>query len=98
MRKTSSHIRLIRWDIPLAGVVVLLITMVTGLVAFIQQPLKWSPAAIVSILTGICSGVVTLTSSYWFERSGSLAAPVIAFGVYGVFGFVFHDIMLMTLR
>ena len=92
MRKTSIHFRFGLWDIPMAGIVVLVITMIPGLLSLTRQMSdSGSVFLTVTLIPALCAGVVTLASSYWFERSRSLAAPMIAFGLFtGLFPVLFN--------
>ncbi len=98
-RKTSAHLRLGPWDIPVAGIVVVIITMIPDFSMLARQIISGYPLiAAMTLVSAVCSGVVTLASSYWFERSRSLTAPMIAFAATAGMMSIIHFAIYTVLR
>jgi hypothetical protein len=91
-RITSAHLRLGPWEVPGSGIMVLAVIMIPDFMMLARQIIAGYPFHAAATLVKVMgTGVVTLASSYWFERSRSLAAPMIAFGLFtGLFPVLFN--------
>jgi hypothetical protein len=81
-RITSAHLHLGPWDIPASGIMVLAVILIPDLMMLARQIITGYPfhaAATLVKVIGTC--VVTLASSYWFEKTRSLTSPAIALGM-----------------
>ncbi|MDP2983576.1 MAG: hypothetical protein Q8O92_09645 [Candidatus Latescibacter sp.] len=81
MRKSMAHVRLGPWELPTAGIAVCIVAACNFLPWFRGSQLRMAFTMMVLAPLAFQS-LVLLASSFWFERSRCLAAPMLAFGMY----------------
>jgi hypothetical protein len=103
-RRSDGHVRILRWDIPLAGIAVSLIAFLYPvtqcIIVFLRdgsslgiQGSFLSEAIQVAysyLSSALLSGALALVFTYLYDRSRSLAAPVIAGLAVGVINGVLY--------
>lgn len=72
MSKFSGHVRIIRWDVHVAGVIIAVLFALMHLGSF------WSGNLIYAIGQQLYAFILGLCYAYFFERSRSLLAPIVA--------------------
>jgi hypothetical protein len=82
MRKSAAHVRLGRWEVHAAGIAVCCIAVLSYVVPTIHGFRLGIPYFMSEMVDKAILCCVILASAYWFEKSRSLVAPVLAFGVY----------------
>ncbi len=81
-RTTSAHLRLGPWEVPVSGIMVLAVILIPEFITLARQMVAGYPfLAAATLVKVLCTCMVTLASSYWFERSRSITSPAIALGM-----------------
>ncbi len=89
-RRAKGQVRMLRWDVPLAGIAVSLIAIVYEIIPKLIAWASYGRPDYFGFANTLLFGVVVLIYSYWYDRSRSLAAPVIAGALTGICMAVFY--------
>lgn len=88
MSKFSGHVRIIKWDVHVAGVIIAVLFALMHLGSF------WSGNLIYAIGQQIYAFILGLCFAYFYERSGSLVAPIVAHNISNGVEFVLLFLLL----
>ena len=88
MTKFSGHVRFIRWDVHVAGVIIAVLFALMHIGSF------WSGNLIYAIGQQIYAFILGLCYAYFYEKSGSLVAPIVAHNLSNGIEFVLLFILL----
>ncbi len=75
MSKFSGHVRIIQWDVHVAGVIIAVLFALMHISSF------WSGNLIYAIGQQIYAFILGLCYAYFYEKSASLVAPIIAHNI-----------------
>lgn len=89
-RRAEGQVRMLRWDVPLAGIAVSLIAIVYEIIPKLIAWASYGRPDYFGFVTALLFGVIVLIYSYWYDRSRSMGAPVIAGALTGIFMAVFY--------
>ena len=92
-RRAGGHVRILRWDMPLAGIAVSLIAVLYEVIPkLIYRTVHMALPDPFELAGALIFGATVLIYSYWYDRSRSLAAPVVAGATWGILSVVFYNL------